>query len=94
MEHCQTRSSVVQAPLEHQKGPKEPSYYKLDFIPYERGFVNSLSTALGGDAPEAVTPSVRAALFPPARVYPPAPAPSAPPSHPAWRGRQQGLTFE
>ena len=54
MEHCQTRSSVVQAPLEHQKGPKEPSSYKLDFIPYERGAVNSLSTALGGDAPEAV----------------------------------------
>ena len=48
MEHCQTRSSVVQAPLEHQKGPKEPSSYKLDFIPYERGAVNSLSTALGG----------------------------------------------
>ena len=92
MEHCQTRSSVVQAPLEHQKGPKEPSSYKLDF---ERGAVNSLSTALGGDAPEAVARyPVRAALFPPARVYPPAPAPSAPPSHPAWRGRQQGLTFE
>jgi hypothetical protein len=28
VEHCQTRSSVVQAPLEHQKGPKEPSSYK------------------------------------------------------------------
>ena len=48
MELCQTRSSVVQAPLEHQKGPEEPINY------YERGAVNSLSTALGGDAPEAV----------------------------------------
>jgi hypothetical protein len=62
VELCQTRSSVVQAPLEHQKGPEEPINY------YERGAVNSLSTALGGDAPEAVAHNLCARRPLPARA--------------------------
>ena len=54
MEHCQGPGRRWSRLLWNTKRVQRSPPPKLDFIPYERGAVNSLSTALGGDAPEAV----------------------------------------